>query len=444
MKDIDKAFIEHNKELFEHKKCVFVIGAGISVASGIPDFRSPTGIFASLKQQLKINGKNLFTYNFGIREGNRHIYLKCISTLKRLCEQAVPNRTHHFLANYPRSRVYTQNIDGLEEKAGMQFIKKDTTKGVYLHGNLSLLICQYCGFKKLFTEEDVVIFEEGKEICCTECAERRESCVASGIRKRPQGLMHPGIIHYQQAHPDGAFIGKMCEKDLDCDMLVVIGTSLAVEGVKKIVKMFCRNHRNEGKRFLVNLTRPNKEWNDYFDYFFEGDCEEFVKTLETFSKMPKYNENSQNISNIHNDVSRLEFIEVNKREINIFPGLLKTSVPKINEKVEVTTMDEREEVTKTDVCQHVTKTDVCQHVTKTDVCQHVTTMEEKLEIATLEEKLEKLTKSFSDEETIGLPVLETALKQTNDAEVQSSFCVDLQEEIDSIVSKSIHEDDAGP
>lgn len=403
MKDIDKAFIERNKELFKHKKCVFIIGAGISVASGIPDFRSPTGIFASLKQQLKVNGRNLFTYNFGIREGNRQIYLKCISTLKKLCEQATPNRTHYFLTNYPRSRVYTQNIDGLEEKAGMQFVKKDTTKGVYLHGNLSLLVCQYCGFKKIFTEEDASMFEEGKEICCVECAERRANCMTNGIRKRPQGLMHPGIIHYQQAHPDGAFIGKMCEKDLDCDLLIVIGTSLAVEGVKKIVKMFCRNHKNEGKRFLVNLTRPNKEWNDYFDYFFEGDCEDFVKTLETFTRMPKYNENGECISTGHNRLSGLETLEPDKSDFESSSEALQIAVHSGD---------------------------------KSNI-----SLEEKPKMATLEEKLAKVTKSFSDEETIGLPVLETVLRQTNDTEVETSFCVDLQEEICSIVSKSIDEDE---
>jgi len=68
MKTIDINFIRDNKQLFIHKKCVFIVGAGISVESGIPDFRSPTGIFASLKEQFKVIGRDLFTYNFGLRE----------------------------------------------------------------------------------------------------------------------------------------------------------------------------------------------------------------------------------------------------------------------------------------------------------------------------------------------------------------------------------------
>lgn len=51
--------------------------------------------------------------------------------------------------------------------------------------------------------------------------------------------MHPGIIHYRQVQPGGAFIGKMREKDLDCDLLIVIGPGLAAEGFKKLVKLFC-------------------------------------------------------------------------------------------------------------------------------------------------------------------------------------------------------------
>ncbi|KAI5180829.1 hypothetical protein PAEPH01_2763, partial [Pancytospora epiphaga] len=146
MKTIDDEFIRKNRHIFRHKKCVFIVGAGISVASGIPDFRSPNGIFSLLRQQLRIDGRQLFSYNFGIREGTREIYLKYIADLKKLCDSSQPNAVHQFLAAYPSSRVYTQNIDGLEERAGMIFNKSDKTHGVYLHGNLKILQCRYCGY----------------------------------------------------------------------------------------------------------------------------------------------------------------------------------------------------------------------------------------------------------------------------------------------------------
>jgi NAD-dependent SIR2 family protein deacetylase len=72
----------------------------------------------------------------------------------------------------------------------------------------------------------------------------------------------------------------MCEKDFDCDLLIVIGTSLSVDGVKKIVKTFCKGPNSEVKRILVNLTKPTKECESYFDYFYEGDCIDFVNDLK--------------------------------------------------------------------------------------------------------------------------------------------------------------------
>lgn len=281
MKKIDLDFIKGNKNLFSHKKCVFVVGAGISVASGIPDFRSPSGIFASLKKQLKIGGMELFTYNFGIKAETRKTYLNYISSLKQLCVSSKPNPTHEFLANFPKSRIYTQNIDGLEEEAGVLFDKTKNSKGVYLHGNLQYLVCQYCGFKKEFTAEESIKFSNGEEIECINCLKRREHCLRNGIRKKPVGLLHPGIVHYQQIHPDGAFIGRMVESDKDLDLLVVIGTSLVVEGVKKIVRMFSRCEGVSGRRILVNLTPPKSEWKGCFDYFYEGDCMDFIKAVPT-------------------------------------------------------------------------------------------------------------------------------------------------------------------
>lgn len=415
MKKIDLEFIENNKTLFNHRNCVFVVGAGISVPSGIPDFRSPTGIFASLKQQLKVNGRYLFTYNFGIKEGSRQIYLKYISSLKRLCDSAIPNRTHHFLANFPKSRTYTQNIDGLEERAGMVFSKTDKTKGVYLHGNLSNLVCQYCGFKRNFTEDDLKLFEDGNEIECKECIERNTKGIKSGLRKRPVGVMHPGIIHYQQVHPDGGFIGKMCEKDLDADLVIVIGTSLMVDGVKRLVKMFCRSESAQGKRILVNLTSPNKEWENYFDYFYEGNCEDFVKTVEGFTKMPKYDAIPLTVkSDIENEQEPIDDKRNMKDEQISIEN--KEDINNIKEEVPITT--------------GLLNEDKMEKLSKSFVNEESTFK------SSIEDKMEKLSKSFVNEESLNRSILEEALKDVKSTEVDTSFCTDLQDEIENIVSQT--------
>lgn len=262
--------------IFTYKKCVILVGAGISVSSGIPDFRSPDGIFSRLRKQLRVSGYNFFSYNFGIKEETREIYLKYISELKKLCDASSPNLMHEFLVSFPKSRIYTQNIDGLEEKAGMLFTRTMGTHGVYLHGNLSFLVCQYCGFKSRFDSEAVKALEDGDEIFCGKCTARSNKEQNQGRRKRPIGTMHPGLIHYHQSHPDGAFIGKLIEKDKDCDMFIVIGTSLKVDGIKKIVKLFAKSISVAGRRILVNKTALGKEWDGVFDYFYEGDCIDFI------------------------------------------------------------------------------------------------------------------------------------------------------------------------
>ncbi|ELA42093.1 uncharacterized protein VICG_00942 [Vittaforma corneae ATCC 50505] len=422
MRNIDSDFLLNNKSLLDHKKCVFVVGAGISVASGIPDFRSPTGIFASLRQQLRINGRQLFTYNFGIKEGSRQIYLKYISSLKRLCDSSHPNVTHHFLANFPKSRTYTQNIDGLEESAGMAFTKKDGTKGVYLHGNLSFLVCQYCGFRKKFNEADMKSFENGDEIACSECSERRTNCMKNGQRKRPVGVLHPGIIHYQQIHPDGAFISKICEKDMDCDLLIVIGTSLAVEGVKKLVKMFCKNQASEGKRILVNLTKPSKEWGDYFDYFYEGDCAEFARTVGSFVKMPKF-------------VDKIQKKDISKDKCDLIPNRPAVEQAIKPDNNDCVTNQQSSKIVSDDSCIDTQLRRMS--IANDDAAPNTNG---KSSLKSLESKLEVLSQTFSDEEAICQPVLDELLENAAEAEVHASFCTDLQDEIENIVAEHASEE----
>jgi NAD-dependent histone deacetylase SIR2 len=462
MKTIGDEFLKNNKDLFEHRKCVFIVGAGISVASGIPDFRSPTGIFASLRQQLKINGKQLFTYSFGIKEESRKTYLKYISSLKKLCDSAIPNITHHFLMNFPRSRVYTQNIDGLEERAGMIFEKKDKTKGIYLHGNMAYLICQYCGFRRKFLEEDIIDFEEENEILCSECEKRREASIRMGQRKRPVGMMHPGIIHYQQMNPDGAFIGKMCEKDADSDLVIVIGTSLSVEGVKKVVKMFCKNQVSSGKRILVNLTKPNKEWMDYFDYFYEGDCGDFARTVEKLVKMPRYKEECINYKDIEDNDDKEEV----NIDVNIGTKLKRMSIREEDSDINSTnkedsdissTNKEDSDINSTNKeDSDINSTDKeDSNINSTDkedsdgsINSNSRTNKDKGNLnksnkefkgefnsRSIELKLEQLSQVFSDEETIIRPVLNDLIKNSISIETAELPCDDIQLDISNLIKK---------
>jgi NAD+-dependent protein deacetylase SIR2 len=279
---VDKAWVKNNIGMFRQRKAVIITGAGISVASGIPDFRSKTGIFNDIKEVLKINGTDLFTYKFSVDKETRKTYLGYISKLKLLVEEAEPSYTHRFLKRYSeackRLRIYTQNVDGLEERAGLECTSGRETSLVYLHGNMRKLICLYCGHKIAFTEEERRSFERGEEIVCSNCLKRNEKR-REGQRQLPVGMFHTTIIHYHQIHPDSALISRMMDADGSCDLLIVMGTSLRIHGVKKLARHFCRLNGVFGRRIYVNLEAPTREFAELFDFMWKDKCDEFCEVL---------------------------------------------------------------------------------------------------------------------------------------------------------------------
>ncbi|CAE6439019.1 unnamed protein product [Rhizoctonia solani] len=111
------------------RRIVILCGAGISVHAGIPDFRSPSGIFQSLKREHPkeniTSGRDLFDASVFKSEETTALFYKMISHLATLSDAAQPTPFHDMLhgldARGQLLRVYTQNIDALEERAGLSF-----------------------------------------------------------------------------------------------------------------------------------------------------------------------------------------------------------------------------------------------------------------------------------------------------------------------------------
>ncbi|CAO1630776.1 unnamed protein product [Sympodiomycopsis kandeliae] len=113
------------------RRIVVVCGAGISVSApaDIPDFRSSTGLFKSLKDQHPnaglSSGKDLFDARLFQSEANTALFYSMIASLHKMTLAAQPTLFHHFLKRLDEEgrlqRVYTQNIDALEERAGLTF-----------------------------------------------------------------------------------------------------------------------------------------------------------------------------------------------------------------------------------------------------------------------------------------------------------------------------------
>lgn len=118
-------------------KIVVFTGAGISVPSGIPDFRSASGIFNE-KTKTNISPENIVSHTYFINhpEGFYDFYFK-----KMVYENAKPNLAHQYFSMLEKKgkevTVVTQNIDGLHQIAG-------NTRVVELHGSIHRNYCMRC------------------------------------------------------------------------------------------------------------------------------------------------------------------------------------------------------------------------------------------------------------------------------------------------------------
>lgn len=297
----------------KRKRIVVVTGAGISCSSGIPDFRSTDGLYNMLQQrhpEVLLKGSDLFDASLFRDPATLRLFLQFIAELKTSIDKAEPSATHHFIKTLNAKgrllRSYTQNIDGFEERLsllgsssedarflvnGKLKIKAKEIRNVQLHGDIHRLRCTVCFSECPCSPEHLEMLREGSAPACRECVIRSEDRVARAARSLRVGLLRPAIVLYQEHHPFGEDIGSMCSTDLARrpDLLLIMGTSLKVHGVKKLVKDFARavherssagSSRNAtagGQVIFINKSPPGAEWSEYIDYFVQGETDAWVE-----------------------------------------------------------------------------------------------------------------------------------------------------------------------
>lgn len=129
-----------------------------------------------------------------------------------------------------------------------------------------------------------------------------EARVARSARPIKVGTLRPAIVLYDEPHPLGDDIGAIQTADVSKkpDMLIIMGTSLKVHGLKKLVKDFAKTvHASgpspsstgkgkswAGKVVFVNRTPPGAEWTGIIDYHVAGETDVWVeKVIEDWKKM---------------------------------------------------------------------------------------------------------------------------------------------------------------
>ncbi|WVO22061.1 uncharacterized protein IAS62_003385 [Cryptococcus decagattii] len=280
------------------RRIVTVSGAGISCSSGIPDFRSEGGLYSLVKNKYPdtfFTGKDLFSAGTFANPQSTSVFYTFIAELFHCCASAQPTRTHHFIRKLEQKgkllRNYTQNIDGFERRMGLESggrgngLKKKGTRNVELHGDLGRVRCVLCFSDFEASDEWVEMFREGEAPDCPACWKRCESRINRSARATSVGTLRPSIVLYDEPHPLGDDIGQLTAYDVSRrpDMLLIMGTSLKVHGLKRLVKDFAKAVHGGKKRGLVvfvNATPPSKEWEGIIDLHIEGETDKWVDKVE--------------------------------------------------------------------------------------------------------------------------------------------------------------------
>ncbi|WEW61638.1 hypothetical protein PRK78_007129 [Emydomyces testavorans] len=280
--------------LQKKNKIVVVAGAGISVSAGIPDFRSSHGLFKSLRKdhKLKASGKELFDASVYLDSSMTSSFHDMVRSLSGMAAAAQPSAFHHLLARIAREkrllRLYTQNIDGID--ASLPPLKTDVPLGVkapwprtiQLHGGLEKMICQKCRDTSDFQAH---LFQGPDPPLCPKCCEEDVYRMNTGQRSRGVGKLRPRIVLYNEHNPDEEAIGSVVRADLRTrpDALVVVGTSLKIPGVRRIVKEMCRvvQGRKDGITMWINhdAAPVGKEFEHCWDLVVKGDCDEVAELV---------------------------------------------------------------------------------------------------------------------------------------------------------------------
>lgn len=157
-----------------------------------------------------------------------------------------------------------------------------------MHGTLNFVICTLCRTRFTYEEKHKAEFKNGTPPECHKCLHASEMRKAANRRGLPVGVLRPDIILYNETHAAGDQIANHTTNDIRKrpDLLIVMGTSLKVTGIKRFVKEMSKEVRRNGKGpmqcVLINKTNLTvvREWKDIFDAAWIGDGDDIVQYIE--------------------------------------------------------------------------------------------------------------------------------------------------------------------
>ena len=276
----------------------------------------------SLSIPNNVRGKKLFDAQLWKDPVSTSVFYIFIASLQKKIHEEVKKATStHRLIKTLRDtrklvRCYTQNIDGLESREGLntnmtqgkgnraRFTRKSmegqrlparTQPGadldggcevVQLHGDLRVLRCTLCQQTCEWEDRHSTRLFAGKAPMCQLCEAANQDRQDRGKRGTKVGTLRPNIVLYGEEHPSADAVGEIAASDLNMnpDLLLILGTSLHVHGLKTMVREFAKavhaKAGGKGKVVFVNLTRPSESaWKGVLDYWISMDCDAWVGSM---------------------------------------------------------------------------------------------------------------------------------------------------------------------
>ena len=189
------------------ERIVLLSGAGVSRASGIPDFRSPDGLYQR-EAHLPVSPETVLSHDYFL--SHPEVFYRYYRE-NLFYPEAKPNAIHRYFARLEQAgrlaAVLTQNVDGLHRMAGSETVLE-------LHGSGTDFFCVDCG----------------------KAADATDALLSDGVPHCPfcGGLIRPDIVLYGEPL-DTALLTCALQQIAACDLLLCAGTSLRVEPVASLV-----------------------------------------------------------------------------------------------------------------------------------------------------------------------------------------------------------------
>ncbi len=222
------------------KRIVAFTGAGISTESGIPDFRSPGGIWTKYQPIY-------FDDFMASEEMRRESWRRKFATDETMLK-AEPNAGHRALAKLVEqgkmTAIITQNIDGLHQRSGVP-----SNKIIELHGNTTYATCLDCGQRHELEPIRKAFLGKGTLPICEKC----------------DGIVKTATISFGQAMPE-IQMARAQDETQQCDLFIVLGSSLVVYPAAGFPRIAKRRGAS-----LVILNRDPTDQDDDADLVVHGE-----------------------------------------------------------------------------------------------------------------------------------------------------------------------------